>query len=381
MSANTSDSGYEPADLSELTATDALLDRLGGRKAGGDDLLDPAAALLMELVAVVDLPRSEPDTGLAHLVEVLAGRPLYLAQKEEAADAADVEPVINLEMAETDLEVAGSRVIDLTDAEANVAESDVAEANVAEADDTDESKDADESSEADEREESDESELPAPIQLPAARTLTGSPSTAPTVIPIQSGRQRWERALSHVSLPAASVLLLLAISGGVSAAVTGNPMTPVNGVSKVMAQLPGVDNPQRSLSHVKGEITAASNAVRVNDASSASRHLAAARRGLSDVPDDQKPQLRLMIANVETLLAGPLAPSSVVPTPPVGVGATTAPITSTPEPSTQPSSTPSAAAPTKDPTTAPEPTTDPTAPVVVPDTTPPDEPTPDPTTS
>jgi hypothetical protein len=67
------DSGHEPADLSELTATDALLDRLGARNASDDDLLDSAAAALAELVTVIDQSR-EPDTDAARLIEVLADR-------------------------------------------------------------------------------------------------------------------------------------------------------------------------------------------------------------------------------------------------------------------------------------------------------------------
>jgi hypothetical protein len=372
--AKPSEGGCEPpADLSELTATDALLDRLGGRSATGDDRLDPTVAALLDLVAAVDEPRTEPDTGLAHLVEVLAGRPLYLAGAGLPADALDVDPIFDLQPGEVDPESTTSRVIDLTDhAPANSADpaDPLDEADQADQADEDESAD-----QVDEDESAEPSDPVRPVEIPAARTLTGSISTAPTLIPIQPGARRWERALSSVSLPAASVLLLLAVSGGVSAAVTGNPMTPVNGVSRVMAQLPGVDNPQRNLTQVKGEITAASNAVRENDAFSASRHLAAARRGLPDVPEDQKQQLSVMIENVQTLLA-PLTPSPVIPTPPVGVEATSPSTLPTTLPSTQPSTTPTDASPSDEPSTGSQPTVAPTTPEGPAATTPPVDSTP-----
>ena len=378
---NPPDSGHEPADLSELTATDALLDRLGGRGATEQDRLDPTVAALLDLVAAVDEPRTEPDTSLAHLVEVLAGRPLYLADAGEPADALDFVPLIDLQAGEVDPKSAPTRVIDLTDHApldpAGISLSDSADAGdpadaADTADPTDTAVPADPGDPAKLAESADPDR---PVEIPAIRTLTGSGSTAPIPIPLQAGGRRWERALGHVSLPAASVLLLLAVSGGVSAAVTGNPMTPVNGISRVMAQFPGVDNPQRNLTHVRGEITAASNAVRKNDASSASQHLAAARRGLPDVPEDQKQQLSLMIANVETLLA-PLTPSPVVPTPPVGVEATSPPTVPTATPSDQPSATPTGVPTTAEPSTEPQPTEVPTSPGDVPPSTPAADPTP-----
>lgn len=384
MSEKPPNSGGEPADLSELTATDALLDRLGSRAVLDDDRLDPTVGALLQLVAVVDAPRAEPDTGLAHLVEVLAGRPLYLTEAASPPEVLDGDPFIHLEAGLTDRELAQSAKSQVIDLSAHSATDSAVSADPIELARPVEAQAADPAEPADPADPVQPEELAEsarPIEIPAARTLTGSISTAPILIPAQAGARRWERALSQVSFPAASVLLLLAVSGGVSAAVTGDPMTPVNGVSRVMAQLPGLGNPQRSLTQVKGEITAASNAVRKNDAPSANRHLDAARRGLSDVPDDQKPQLRLMIANVETLLTGPLSPSPVVPTPPVGVEASTPPITSTPTPSTEPSASPTTVRPSADPSADPEPTATSSAPDDVPATTPDADPTPAPTES
>src|SRR3954447_22835125 len=49
------------------------------------DLLAPRVAVLAELVAAVDQAR-EPDADAARLIQVLAGRPLYIAGAEPAAD-------------------------------------------------------------------------------------------------------------------------------------------------------------------------------------------------------------------------------------------------------------------------------------------------------
>ncbi len=71
-------------------------------------------------------------------------------------------------------------------------------------------------------------------------------------------------------------MLLLAVGGGVSAAVTGNPMAPVDGITRVMAQLPGVES---SLDKVKTEISAAQAAALNSDTRNAELHLKNARAG------------------------------------------------------------------------------------------------------
>jgi hypothetical protein len=317
------DSGHEPADLSELTATDALLDRLGARNASDDDLLDSAAAALAELVTVIDQSR-EPDTDAARLIEVLAGRPLYIAGAEPAAEPAAL-------------------IIDLTDHE----------------------------------------DVPEPGDK-GEQLVPGSRLPAPAVIPIRIpepvGPRRWDRVMSHVSLPAAAVLLLVAIGGGVSAAVTGDPMTPVNGISRVVAQLPGVE--PDSLEKVKTEILAAERAVLNSDVSLAQMHLRKARAGLSDVPDSQKVALNQLIAEVSAQVSPtpvatvPSGPGTVIPTgsepdpnvvatPPVTQNPPADPDPGTdPDPKPDPTSSPDEPEPTSEPTPEPEPepTSAPTSP-------------------
>ena len=254
----------EPADLSELAATDALLDRLGARAPSADDLLDPTAAVLTELLAAIDQSR-EPDVDAARLIEVLAGRPLYIAGADPAVDEAPF-------------------MIDLTEHE----------------------------DPADDAGSSAEQTL--------ALTRLPKPAVVPIRVPVEEpvGARRWDRALSHVSLPAASVLLLIAVGGGVSAAVTGNPMTPVNGITRVMAQLPGVSD--GSLDKVKTEISAARDAASKRNAPLAYAHLDKAKAILVDVPDSDKPNLTEQIAAVEVSLPSTLPAivpgegGSVIPT-------------------------------------------------------------------
>jgi hypothetical protein len=326
------ESGQEPADLSELTATDAMLDRLGARAATNDDLLDPAAAALADLVATIDQSR-EPDADAARLIEVLAGRPLYIAGAEPAADQTAL-------------------IIDLTEHE-------------------DDPSDQHGSG-------SGRSETLVPgTRLPSTGVI---PIRIPAPEPV--GARRWDRVLSQVSLPAAAVLLLLAVGGGVSAAVTGNPMTPVNGISRVMAQLPGVQD--SSLDKVKTEISAAEQAARKSDVPAANMHLRNARAGLSDVPEAEKTHLANMINQVAIL----------VPTTPVtdpggttGSGPGTSPVEQTAAPTANPpaSADPTATAtvePSVEPTSDPGSTDVPSTPDTVPTTeAPPEDETPAPSTA
>lgn len=330
--------GQEPADLSELTTTDALLDRLGNRSASEDDLNDPAAAVLAELVAVIDQAR-EPDVDAVRLIEVLAGRPLYITGSDSAAHEAPL-------------------MIDLSEHEGTADTEADDEADVAAASVIADPKDP----------------LVPVTRLPS-----------PAVIPIRIaateavGPRRWDRALSHAGLPAASVVLLLAIGSGVSAAVTGNPMTPVNGITRVMAQLPGVDS---SLEKVKSEIKAAKQAAARRDARGVAMHLKRAQASLADVSASDRSELLQQIAIVQgSLPAASSAPTtsggseaeapgggSVVPdvvdpikpsegaqpssTPQPTAGATVQPVEPTPTPTQEPD-------PETTVTSDPDPTTDP----------------------
>jgi len=306
-----SDSGHEPADLSEVTATDALLDRLGSRDAEEADLLDPAAAALLELLAVIDQSR-EPDVAAVRLIEVLAGRPLYITGSDSTAEQAPL-------------------IIDLT-------EHDVAD-------------DA-EGNPHDPVIPVTQRPKPSLIPMPARVAARGS-----------GPRSIRDRALGHALLPAASVLLLLAIGGGVSAAVTGDPMTPVNGITRVMAQLPGVSS---SVDRVKTEIYAARRAVNQSDERTARMHLLKAKAELNNVPDSQQPHLNDLIAEVQAGLVPtpvpttpgvtgivPTTGSEVVP----GVAATTTVPASEPSATSEPTVPPTTAVETTQPTSEPEPST------------------------
>jgi hypothetical protein len=314
--------GNEPADLSELTATDALLDRLAARAAHEEDLQDPAAALLSDLLAEIDESRV-PDVGAARLLEVLAGRPLYIAAAEEDVDAA--RHVIDLTGDGAAEPAPAAATADAADPQAPVAESGAAE-------------------------------LVPPARRPGV-----------TPLPERTGARRWDRALANASLPAAAVLLLAAVGGGVSAAVTGDPMTPVNGISRVVEQLPGVKDSGHDVARVRGEITAADRAVRKRDASAASLHLEAARRGLGGLPEADQDHLGLMIESLQTRLGtdDETPDGSSDSTPPLsGVIPTTAPPEVDPtDPPEKPAVTaePTGVPATEDP--GPEQTAEPTTPV------------------
>ncbi len=336
------DHGYEPADFSELTATDALLDRLGARNASEEDRRDPTAAVLIELLAMIDQP-GEPDVDAVRLIEVLAGRPLYITGADPTAH--EVPLMIDLTGPEVDQdEVSQDPSIAYDEPAASVAAS-----------------------------------APEPL-VPAAR------SSSAGVIPIRITPaevvrpQRWERVLSHASLPAASVLFLIAVGGGVSAAVTGNPMAPVDSISRVMAQLPGVDD---SMDRVKSELAAARRALADQDAPAAAMHLQKAKNHLADVPSSDKPELNEAIAEVEVLVV----PTTSAAVPAVTEPANTAPPATAPQiiPSTQesPSPKPSAStppSPTASPSPKPEPTPEP-EPEPEPTQAPPKTPQADPTTA
>jgi hypothetical protein len=336
------DSMNEPADLSELTATDALLDRLGARAAGGDDLDDPAIAALAELLAEIDESRV-PDLGAARLIEVLGSRPLYLAggasvSDQIRSDVVTVGPRLDEDSADAlhDLigpdsrdsrDRAGQRVIDLTE---DPKAGDGATA----------------------------SPVPRPSTGPRHPIIPAARLHEPVPIRPAGASQAagWHRALRHVSLPAAAVLLLLAICGGVSAAVTGDPMAPVNGITRVMEQLPGVGN---SKDKVQGEIKAARQAVDNQDTPAATVHLDNARAGLVDVPDAEKSNLNKEIDDLQDLVL-PTATAEPTPAAP-GVVATTAPSVPEPTASTEPTKT-EAPEPTTQAPSAPEPTEEETTP-------------------
>jgi hypothetical protein len=329
----------EPADLPGLAETDALLDRLAGRRPSEEDFSDPAVMLLTGLTAAVD-EGPDADQDVSRLIEVLAGRPLFFGAEDAADDsevtAADRPIELAPSPAVPTVAAHDTRVIDLTD-----------HAPVAPAE-----------------------------QLPndgPAVPRTGAGEAEVVLI------SHWRKAIRNVSVPAAAAVALIALGSGVSAVVTGNPMAPVNGVSRVMSQLPGTsDNaPQSKLAKAQAEINAANLAAGHNDSVGAKNHLAAAQSVLADVPAAQKAGLTTAIAQIQTAIAtGTPPPTPIIGTtpPPVGV--------STPPPATVAPTTP-AGEPTPTDTGGAGPTTPPTtdSPATTPPTTPPTSPESDPATS
>ncbi|GLY13140.1 hypothetical protein LWF15_14485 [Kineosporia rhizophila] len=272
------------ADLSELAATDALLDRLAARRPSDDDLLDPTAAALNRLLSDVDA-ESGADPATARLVEVLAGRPLYF----DGPTALEVESLIDLTSPEQKSEKGNDD--DLTAGPAEI--------------------------------------LPTPIT--AARS------------------KRWRVAAGKVSAPvaAASIAVMVLLGGGVSAAVAGDPLAPLNGVGSVVAKLPGVDrsDPNDSkLQQAQAELALAQE-LAVSDPEQAAQHLNTARKMLAELPDDETADLDQQVETLATQLPGD-------PDDPSVPGATTVAATSTPD-VTPTGEGPVTASPSAPPTTTP----------------------------
>ncbi|GAB6901301.1 hypothetical protein [Kineosporia succinea] len=248
------DTGQEPptADLSELTATDALLDRLAARDASEQDLLDPTAMALNTLLTEIDA-EAGADNAMARLVEVLAGRPLYIDGPSVTADVSAG---------------AAPETIDLTDAAPDVPV--------------------------------------AAVPITAARS---------------SRRRRWQVAASKVSAPvaAASIAVMVVLGGGVSAAVAGDPMAPLDGVGRVMAKLPGIDSSGYDRKDAQKELELAAS-LAATDPDAAREHYQKAQAILADLPDDKKSDLMVTADAVAAVLVpgDPTEPGVV----PVGTATT-----------------------------------------------------------
>ncbi|GAA3616542.1 hypothetical protein GCM10022223_36280 [Kineosporia mesophila] len=220
---------HPTADLSELAATDALLDRLASRTATDDDLLDPTAAALSLLLGEIDAETSA-DSAMAHLVEVLAGRPLYIDGPSHQIGQ-----------------------IDLTTAEAEPA--DTAGTDV-------------------------QKPVPQDPDIAAATPITAARS------------KRWRVAASKISAPvaAASIAVMVVLGGGVSAAVAGDPMAPLNGVGRVVAKLPGVDSSGYARKDAQKELELAAS-LAASDPDGALEHWNKAQAILADLPASKKSDL------------------------------------------------------------------------------------------
>ncbi|GLY27746.1 hypothetical protein [Kineosporia sp. NBRC 101731] len=236
------------ADLSELAATDALLDRLASRTASDDDLLDPTASALHLLLGEIDAEASA-DSAMARLVEVLAGRPLYIDAPSNQVHQIDLTTVDTTADTTADVE---PTAIDVTD-----------------------------------------------VQEPAATPVT----------PITAARsKRWRVAASKISAPvaAASIAVMVVLGGGVSAAVAGDPMAPLNGVGRVMAKLPGVDSSGYARKDAQKELELAAS-LAASDPDGALEHYNKAQAILADLPASKKSDL-LAQADAVALQLAPTEP-------------------------------------------------------------------------
>jgi hypothetical protein len=185
--------------------------------------------------------------------------------------------------------------------------------------------------------------LPPGVRLPGVR-LPGLPAG----VRVPARVRDLPLAVRQFGLPAAAVILLFILGGGVSAAVvTGDPMAPVYGVSKVVSKLPGVNTQgEKQAAVVEDNIRQADSAVEHNNLPQAQRHLSEARGGLPRVPRDRKGELTREIDKVDQAAkakaATPTPGQSAKPTPKPSPSPTTAPTTAppsatkTPQPTTEP---------------------------------------------
>ena len=103
----------DPSQLAEMQATDARLDRIGRRRPEPEDLDDPVFAALAGLATEVDVVDPSQDAAVARLIEVLDGRPLWVLDGEDLADA-DAEAAQDMIVLDDPAwEARGRQIIDL----------------------------------------------------------------------------------------------------------------------------------------------------------------------------------------------------------------------------------------------------------------------------
>ncbi len=310
--------------LADVQATDALLDRLAARTPSDDDLSDPIIAELARLADFADAS-PVPPPGVDHLIQVLDGRPLYmLANGARRIDLDDDSQAGN---GSGD----GQRAVRMIDLTATGLRSTGAVAGLER-----DQPAAAEGGEGRQPEGGDGAQGPgvaargadepaASVALIRTLRLVRPPVTKPG----------WQGVVQQIAMPAASVIALLALGGGVSAVVTGDPMAPVNGVSRVAAVLPGIDTPEeKKIRSARHDIRVAASAARYNDAPRANKYLRSAQTHLTDVPQKHKQDLVQQIEQVQANLASAAAspPSPISSTPAVSPTQTVAEPTPTQSP-------------------------------------------------
>jgi hypothetical protein len=425
----------DPSQLAEMQATDARLDRIGRRRPEPDDLDDPVFAALAGLATEVDVVDPSQDAAVARLIEVLDGRPLWVLDGEDLADA-DAEAAQDMIVLDDPAwEARGRQIIDLrrdADADADTDESAADEAgrvsaSTADADDTaeaDDTADSDETADLDETADADETaddtagsdtdeparvaaeaadEVPPTVAMPvvAAEPETAEPETADettepgttdedaelpvaarvaepagnepaqdvpaqrgpvpgarVVLPLRPSRRRtgdepsWERIVRRASLPAAAAITLFAVGGGITAALTGDPMSPLTGVTRAIDSF---GEERTSYASLQQDLELAQGALASGDVEKAKALVESARSGLDEVPAAEADLLKQQIEDVQQQIAA--APTTPAPVPSAPA---TKPPASNPEPSSpQPSTTTEPSPSASDPTPTQEPSVEP----------------------
>jgi hypothetical protein len=379
----------DPSQLAEMQVTDARLDRIGRRAPEPEDLADPVFAALAGLAEEVDHvdPATQDDT-VSRLLEVLEGRPLWVLDGEELSDldaaarnmimlddpawAERRRHVIDLRRPEADGDAAddagtagtGGRVTGSGDAgeAAEAPAAAVAAATTGIGAGPGSVRTGDDAPPADDAPET--TELPA-----AARTATTeAPATTPAgspVVPLRKPRPRvpgrpapageepWVRAMRRVSLPAAAAITLFTLGGGVTAALTGDPMAPLTGVSRVVDSIAGSGSGP-TYSSLQENLDRARSALASGDVDEARSLIESARSGLDHVPAAQATLLQQQIEDVQKQIAEEEAPAAPVPAP--SASATAPPVVTNPTPTAPPPSATHEPSPTQsDPTPTSEP--------------------------
>jgi hypothetical protein len=353
----------DPSQIAEMQVTDATLDRLAARAPEPGDLDDPVYAALAGLASEVDVVDTDvQDEAVARLIEVLDGRPLWVLDGEDLAAGAAPEMIL---LDDPAWEEHARQVIDLRRAAeeaedragdpaaetvgsapaATAADGDVA-AEVTAEDGAGAPDDAADQDQAEEAGEGSRAEAPETVAMPvAARTAADAAGTdeaggAGVVTPLRRppGRQRseepWVRALRRVSLPAAAAVTLFTLGGGITAALTGDPMAPLDGVSRVVDSIAGTDNSRTTYSSLEQNLEQARTALANGDLERAQSLLAKTQSGLDEIPEADKQQLQQQLEAVQNQIAS--APNAPSPAPSVATGLPTA------APSPEVSSTPTA---------------------------------------
>jgi len=403
----------DPSQLAEMQATDTRLDRLGRRHPAPEDLADPVFSALAGLAREVDVIDPSQDVAVARLVEVLDGRPLWVLEGEDLSDTDGTQDMILLDDPAWE---SGRQVIDLRqgdappdagERDADVAAADETPQVAAEAGDPTADSDADsdsdsDSEDADSGSEVDGSEVDAgdaapptvPIakptepsaepgsgdavpdddeaaELPAAARVADAAGEGGSgvVRPLRllpgrprEGEPSWERAIRRATLPAAAAIAVFTIGGGVTAALTGDPMAPLTGVSRVVDSINGDSGEQRTTyAALQQNLEKAQGALASGDVEAAKAFVQSARERLDDVPPAEQAKLRRQIQDVQKAIAAKTPTTAPVPSAPATRAPSSDPSPTSPEPSNssapEPTDDPT---PTEDPSTAPSETVDPT---------------------